>query len=177
MRCGTAHGPGSKARARCLARTRFATHPTKLLSRKAHHPRADLAHLGTLKAYDASQLAVRLKSTLSTTPSLFSSSSAPVYVDLPGVAASSRTRTRQSAAPSLFDYLNPASNNSDADQVAAILTGQKGRTVKSAAAVIERLRIVKSEAESRVMRKAADISCEAHSQVSDPQPAHTSTRK
>jgi len=100
---------------------------------------------------------------LSASSNSFLTPSPPIYVDLPGVSPSSRTRTRP-ATHSLFDYLNPDSN-SDADGVAAILAGHKGRTIKSAAAAVERLRIVKSAAELAVMRKAADISCAAHAEV------------
>lgn len=117
-----------------------------------------------MQAFDSDHLASRLKSILSDSSSSFLSSSPPIYVDLPGVSPSSRTRTRP-VTHSLFDYLNPTDKNSDADAVAAILAGHKGRTIKSAAAAIERLRVVKSAAEQAVMRAAADISCEAHGRV------------
>jgi Xaa-Pro aminopeptidase len=40
------------------------------------------------------------------------------------------------------------------------------REVKSAATKVERLRLIKSEAEVKAMRRAADISADAHSKVS-----------
>lgn len=39
------------------------------------------------------------------------------------------------------------------------------RDVRSAEKVVERLRLIKSEAEVRVMRRAADTSADAHAKV------------
>lgn len=91
-----------------------------------------------------------------------SSSSFPIYVDFPGVPSSSRHRPPKK---SLLDYLVPGGNPQDVvDEVAAILSGS-GRPVKSAATEVERLRVVKSDAEIKVMRRTADISSNAHAKV------------
>ena len=113
------------------------------------------------QAFDISHLAPRLK-TILTAPSS-SSASHPIYIDVPGVAPTSRIRT---TAPkkSFFDYLVPG--RADADDVAAIISGEKSnRPVRSAAIAVEKLRLIKSESEIKVMRRAADISSDAHGKV------------
>ena len=93
------------------------------------------------------------------------SSDCPIYVDLPGVASSSRVRQRP-AKRSVFDYLVPNGNtNGDYEHVAAILSGEKGRPIRSAGTEVEKLRRIKSAAEIKVMRRAADISSAAHGKV------------
>lgn len=53
----------------------------------------------------------------------------------------------------------------DYEQVASMLTGEKGRPIRSANTIVEALRIIKSDAEVKVMKKAADISSDAHAKV------------
>lgn len=88
----------------------------------------------------------------------------PIYVDIEGVPSSSRPRPK--VKTSLFDFLVPGGRAVDAaDEVAALLMGT-GRIVKSASSQIERLRLVKSPAEIKVLRRAANISADAHAKVS-----------
>lgn len=58
-----------------------------------------------------------------------------------------------------------ASKKSDYDALTALLSGTNGRTVKSLKEITEGMRMLKSENEIRVMRRAADISGDAHAQV------------
>jgi Xaa-Pro aminopeptidase len=117
-----------------------------------------------LQATDISLLSGRLKSILSVPTN--SPASFPIYVDLPGVPASSRVKTRVSRVLSMFDHLVPTvAGQGDFEEVATVLAGQKGRPIHSAATRVERLRSIKSPAEIKVMRKAADISAAAHSKV------------
>lgn len=92
----------------------------------------------------------------------------PIYVDIPEIPSSSRSRFRRSKInnSSLLDLLVPTSGQGAYDEVASILMGEKGRPIKSAASVVETMRLIKSEAEIAVMRKAADISSNAHAKVS-----------
>ncbi|KAK4702394.1 hypothetical protein P7C70_g3829, partial [Phenoliferia sp. Uapishka_3] len=121
---------------------------------------------GADEAFDITLLSSRLKSILAS-PSK-SSSSSPIYIEAPGVAPSSRTRTStsprsKSPTKALYDFLVPGHVD---DEIAAILAGEKnGRLVKSAAKEVEKLRLYKSPNEIKVMRRAADISSAAHSSV------------
>lgn len=120
---------------------------------------------GADESYDISLLAARLKNILGT--------AATIYVDMPGVAVTSRYRNARAAASkakgNLFDYLVPGSAStsaaSDFDEVISILEGGKGRIIKSASAEVEALRVIKSTAEINIMRKAAQISAKAHADV------------
>lgn len=123
---------------------------------------------GADDAADIMQLTSCLKSMIQA-PSTSTSSPPPIYADVPGISPSGgRSRiSRPTASRSLFDYLVPSATSlSDFDDVAAVLNGDKLRAIKSAAGEVERLRIVKSEAEIKVMRRAADISSKAHAEVS-----------
>lgn len=124
-------------------------------------PIADLAHS---QATDISMLAPRLKSILNSGAASSRPSLQPIYVDFEGVPSSSRLRPKPRT--SLFDLLVPNGRSfDDADEVAALLTGS-GRQVKSASREIEKLRLIKSPAEIKVLRRAADISSDAHAKVS-----------
>ncbi|GAA5954869.1 hypothetical protein JCM21900_004971 [Sporobolomyces salmonicolor] len=117
---------------------------------------------GADDACDVAHFSRRLEDALS-------SSRGPVYIDLPDISASSFSRSRftsTSNRTSFFDYLSSAgSKRTPVDEVDRVLGALGKRDVKSAAREIEKLRVVKSEAEVRVMRKAADISADAHSKV------------
>ncbi|KAI5476016.1 mitochondrial metallopeptidase [Pseudohyphozyma bogoriensis] len=116
---------------------------------------------GADDACDISYLSTRLKSILSAPSTSFSSP--PIYVDAPGVSTSSRVSTRFKAR-SFLDYLTPSAD-SEFDELKAVFEGRGGRTVKSAANEVEKLRLIKSDAEVKVMRRAADISSNAHAKV------------
>jgi intermediate cleaving peptidase 55 len=108
----------------------------------------------------------------------------PVYIDLPNISASSlssrRTRTSSSSSSSssvssipksLFDYFSlpsssPTANSRPHDDIEGILNLLRKKDVRNGAREVEKLRLIKSEAEIRVMKRAADISCQAHSDVS-----------
>lgn len=113
-----------------------------------------------IKACDISLLNSRLKSILSS-----GTSSSPIYVDVPGVPSTTRSRFRlaQKVSNSVLDMLGPVAT--DYEQVASMLTGEKGRPIRSANTIVEALRIIKSDAEVKVMKKAADISSDAHAKV------------
>ncbi|GAA5832022.1 hypothetical protein JCM3766R1_003690 [Sporobolomyces carnicolor] len=99
----------------------------------------------------------------------------PIYIDLPNISASSLSsrRTRASAnsvssAPkSLLEYfsLPSATNSRPHDDIDGILNLLTKKDVRNAAREVERLRLIKSPAEIAVMKRAADISSQAHSDV------------
>ncbi|ORY66952.1 peptidase M24, structural domain-containing protein [Leucosporidium creatinivorum] len=118
---------------------------------------------GADDAADISVLAPRLKSILNSGASSSRPSLQPIYVDFEGVPSSSRLRPKSKT--SLFDFLVPHGRSfDDADEVAALLTGT-GRQIKSASREVEKLRLIKSPAEIKVLRRAADISSDAHAKV------------
>lgn len=100
----------------------------------------------------------------------------PIYIDLPNISASSLSsrRTRASAnsvssAPkSLLEYfsLPSATNSRPHDDIDGILNLLTKKDVRNAAREVERLRLIKSPAEIAVMKRAADISSQAHSDAS-----------
>lgn len=96
-----------------------------------------------------------------------SNTSGPVYIDLPShsVSAFSRTRAR-SPSRTFLQYLSSAGSGKQIDESDEIMAALQKREVKSAATKVERLRLIKSEAEVKAMRRAADISADAHSKVS-----------
>ncbi|GAA6031071.1 hypothetical protein JCM8097_003990 [Rhodosporidiobolus ruineniae] len=113
---------------------------------------------GADEAIDSAQFGARLRS-------LLSSSTGPVYTDLPHVSPSSHSRVRhsRSAGRSFLDYLSGSTPaRSEVDELHEAL-GKK--ELRSASREVEKLRLIKSEAEIKVMRRAADISCAAHSKV------------
>ncbi|BGP15230.1 aminopeptidase [Rhodosporidiobolus nylandii] len=113
---------------------------------------------GADDAVDANYFTTRLRS-------LLSSSNGPVYIDLPHISPSSSYRLRHSRGMtrSFMDYLSgstPARSETD-----EMLEALGKRDLRSAAREVEKLRLVKSEAEAAVMRRAADVSSAAHSKV------------
>ncbi|GAA5855657.1 hypothetical protein JCM8547_001636 [Rhodosporidiobolus lusitaniae] len=114
---------------------------------------------GADEAFDSTHFATRLRSILS------SRSSAAVYIDLPDISPSSTTRARSHRSPSrtFLSYLSGTPTpRSETDEM---LEALGKRELRSAAREVERLRLIKSEAEVKVMRKAADISSAAHAEV------------
>ncbi|KAL8279950.1 hypothetical protein RQP46_007531 [Phenoliferia psychrophenolica] len=119
---------------------------------------------GADEAFDITHLAPRLK-TILTAPSS-SSASHPIYIDVPGVAPTSRIRLRTppSKPKSFLDYLVPG--RADSDELAAIFSGEKSnRPIRSASVEVEKLRLIKSPNEIKLMRRAADVSSAAHAKV------------
>ena len=114
-----------------------------------------------LQAVDAHVFARRLEHILASKPD------SPIYIDLPAVShtALSRTRQRPAKSRSLMDYLSRSGAQTKPDDVDEVLKMLDKRDVRSAAAEVERLRLIKSEAEVQVMRKAADASSAAHAKV------------
>jgi Xaa-Pro aminopeptidase len=126
---------------------------------------------------DISNLTTYLRGILS------SSSEGPVYIDVPATPLSSRaaSSSRSRTVQTIINFLSPSSNplppfdvfsgnsrnKGDYDTVVAQLTGYKPcpRPLSSLKRQVERMRVIKSENEARVMHKAADISCKGHSQV------------
>ncbi|GAA5902325.1 hypothetical protein JCM6882_000502 [Rhodosporidiobolus microsporus] len=112
---------------------------------------------GADDAVDSSYFTHRLRS-------LLSSSRGPVYIDLPDISPS-RSRPSRSSR-SFIDYLSGSTpKKSETDEMLDVL-GK--RELRSGAKAVERLRLIKSEAEVKVMRKAAEISCAAHSKMNSP---------
>jgi intermediate cleaving peptidase 55 len=98
---------------------------------------------------------------------LSSNTSGPVYIDLPSHSVSTFSRTRaRSPSRTFLQYLSSAGSGKQVDESDEIMAALQKREVKSAATKVERLRLIKSEAEVKAMRKAADISADAHSKVS-----------
>lgn len=86
-------------------------------------------------------------------------SSAYSYVYADGSGASRRTRQK-----SLLRYLtSPSASRSEYE---GIIDGMFNSKRKSLAAELGKLRSIKSEAEQKIMRQAADISGRAHAKVS-----------
>jgi len=81
-----------------------------------------------------------------------------VYVDLP--PGGGPKRSRSASAKSLLKYLSRSSQ--EHDTLLESLSGQKRRAL---APEVGRLRAIKSEAEQKVMRAAADISSRAHTKT------------
>lgn len=120
------------------------------------------------QACDISLLTNRLRSIINSPSS--SSTMFPIYCDIPNVSTSSSSNRssrfrRTKMTSSLLDLLVPTPGGSGFEEVASILAGEKGRPIRSAASQIESMRLIKSDAEIRVMRRAADISSAAHSKV------------
>ena len=113
---------------------------------------------------------------------VFSSSNTdgPIYVDLPDTpTASVRGPRGLRTAKSIFNFLSASASGarrtaldlglsqkkSDYEYLVAALNGTGGRITKSLKEETEKLRILKSENEIKLMRKAADISGNAHAKV------------
>ncbi|KDE07839.1 hypothetical protein MVLG_01933 [Microbotryum lychnidis-dioicae p1A1 Lamole] len=120
---------------------------------------------GADEAHDIALLSTHLKAILNS-PSSSSSLNGSIYVDLPGEPTPSRNRALlPPKKKSLFDYLVPKANALDeTSEVLELLSGC-GRTVKSANAQVERLRLIKNEAEIKVMTTAAQISARGHAKA------------
>ncbi|GAA6046470.1 hypothetical protein JCM3770_004938 [Rhodotorula araucariae] len=118
---------------------------------------------GADEAHESTAFSRQLQSILS------SNSRGSVYIDLPAVSPTtfSRTRPRTHKSRSLLDYLSTAGSGAQSfpDEVDDVLTALQKRDVRSAAAEVERLRLIKSAAEVEVMRKGADASSAAHAKV------------
>ncbi|GAA5889606.1 hypothetical protein JCM8208_001071 [Rhodotorula glutinis] len=116
---------------------------------------------GADEAVDAHVFSRRIEHILASKPD------SPIYIDLPAVShtALSRTRQRPAKSRSLMDYLSRSGAQTKPDDVDEVLKVLDKRDVRSAAAEVERLRLIKSEAEVQVMRKAADASSAAHAKV------------
>lgn len=67
----------------------------------------------------------------------------------------------------MLEFLSPSSHaTSEFEAIQGIFNGDTGKPIKSAATEIENnYRIIKSESEIKVMKKAADISAAAHAAV------------
>lgn len=125
--------------------------PTSL---KAHEPRT--------QACDSARFGHRLQQILS------HNSRGPVYIDLPSHSLSTFSRTRpRSPSRSFLSYLSLAGKDPGRDEVDEVMKALEKRDVRSAEKEVERLRLIKSEAEVKVMRRAADISADAHAKVRD----------
>ncbi|CEQ40630.1 SPOSA6832_02273 [Sporobolomyces salmonicolor] len=152
------NGPRSGPEGACEVFGADDVRPSFLLS-KSILTRSDRT---SMQACDVAHFSRRLEDALS-------SSRGPVYIDLPDISASSFSRSRPTSTSnrtSFFDYLSSAgSKRTPVDDVDRVLGALGKRDVRSAAREIEKLRVVKSEAEVRVMKKAADISADAHSKV------------
>lgn len=107
--------------------------------------------------------------------SILSSATGPIYVDIPdspnSPPSTRTTRTRRSilsflSSPTDGSVLSSAGGKkSDYDALMSILNGGGGKRVKSLKEQVERLRVIKSDAEIKLMRRAADISSRAHESV------------
>lgn len=152
------NGPRSGPEGACEVFGADDVRPSFLLS-KSVLTRSDRT---SMQACDVAHFSRRLEDALS-------SSRGPVYIEHPDISASSFSRSRPTSTSnrtSFFDYLSSAgSKRTPVDEVDRVLGALGKRDVRSAAREIEKLRVVKSEAEVRVMRKAADISADAHSKV------------
>lgn len=117
-----------------------------------------------VQACDSAHFGWRIKNLLT------SNSHGPVYIDLPSHATSTFSRTRpRSPSRSFLQYLSSAGSASkQTDEADDVTKALQKRDVRSAAAKVERLRLFKSEAEVKAMRRAADISADAHSKVRCP---------
>lgn len=126
---------------------------------KPHRSLGVLVQLNHLsQAVDIANLAPRLRG-------IIESSSAPIYVNFDGVPSSTRRHGRQQKR-TLLEYLVPNGQSLDeAEQVAELLSNSN-RVTKSASTLLENLRLIKSAAEVKVLRKAADVSAKGHAKVS-----------
>lgn len=124
---------------------------------KAHYPDDSPA----TQSCDSDHFGWRLKNLLT------SNFRGPVYIDLPSHSSSTFSRTRQrSPSRTFLQYLASAGSGKQVDETDEIVAALQKRDVRGAAPKVERLRLVKSDAEVKAMRKAADISADAHSKVS-----------
>jgi intermediate cleaving peptidase 55 len=129
------------------------------------------------QATDISHLTSHLRALLS------SNGAGSIYIDVPATPFSGRagSSSRSRTAQTIINFLSPSSTplppfdifsgntryKGDYDAVLAILTGYKPcpRPLASLKAEVEKLRVIKSENEARVMHQAAEISSKGHSQV------------
>lgn len=107
----------------------------------------------------------------------------PIYVDIPGsntIGTRSGGPKGSRTAKSIVNFLTGGGSGarrssldlalqtkkSDYDLVVSLLGSSGGRTIHSLKDELEKMRIVKSDAEIALMRKAAEISSNAHAKVS-----------
>ncbi|GAA5869896.1 hypothetical protein JCM3774_000523 [Rhodotorula dairenensis] len=115
---------------------------------------------GADESCDSAHFGWRIKNLLT------SNSSGPVYIDLPSHSVSTFSRTRaRSPSRTFLQYLSSAGSGKPVDESDEVMAALQKREVKSAASKVERLRLIKSDAEVKAMRKAADVSADAHSKV------------
>ncbi|GAA5986729.1 hypothetical protein JCM10908_000873 [Rhodotorula pacifica] len=115
---------------------------------------------GADESCDSAHFGWRIKNLLT------SNSSGPVYIDLPSHSVSTFSRTRaRSPSRTFLQYISSAGTGKQVDESDEIVAALQKREVRSAASKVERLRLIKSEAEIKAMRRAADISADAHSKV------------
>ena len=130
-----------------------------------------------LQALDIQHFTSHLRTLLSS-----SADSISIFADLPDNPTASIRAPRGigKAAKSIVNFLSGSgsggaqrtaldlgmsSRKSDYDAVLSMLNGSTGRSVKSLREQVEVLRMVKSDNEVKLMRKAADISGNAHAKV------------
>lgn len=126
------------------------------------------------ESYDITLLSSKLKTLFTGS----SSANGTIYTDIPGLRTSNKSRllARREVGLSggkgkgLLDFLVPSSGGttgiSDFEDVVNVLEGAGSWGIKSVVGEVERLRLIKSEAEIGVMRTAARISAKAHTEVS-----------
>lgn len=102
--------------------------------------------------------------------------SGPVYLDLPAHATNSRVSKKSSRSiisllsetqppTSALDVFKLGRKKGEAESVVALLTGRNAKETRALSPLVERLRLSKSKNEVALMRKAAELSSEAHAQV------------
>jgi intermediate cleaving peptidase 55 len=126
---------------------------------------------------DIAHLTSHLKTLLTST-----NTDGPIYVDVPGsniVGSRSGGPRGSRTAKSIVNFLSGGTSGvrrtaldlalstkkTDYDTVVSLLNSTSGRTVHSLKDELEKMRMVKSEAEIKLMHKAAEISSNAHAKV------------
>lgn len=100
----------------------------------------------------------------------------PVYIDLPAHATNNRVSKKSSRSiismlsetqppTSPLDVFKLGRKKGEAETALALLTGRNAKETRPLAPQVERLRLIKSPTELALMRKAAELSSEAHAQV------------
>lgn len=135
---------------------------------------------GFEQAMDISHFTAQLKNLLTER-----NTDGPIYVDIPGsttVGTRSGGPKGSKTARSIVNFLSGGTpgvrrsaldlalqpKKSDYDTVVSLLNSSGGRIVHSLKHEVEKMRMIKSEAEIALMRKAAEISSDAHAKVSRP---------
>ncbi|GAA97879.1 uncharacterized protein L969DRAFT_96259 [Mixia osmundae IAM 14324] len=118
------------------------------------------------EAFDIGQLENRLETILART-------SGPIYCDTPEKATRTRAGlfTRSAASQAVMDFLYRGKSASypaaaESSPILQVLAGMRGsRQIRPLCDRVEQFRLYKSSAEVRLMRQAAELSCEAHAKV------------